>query len=387
MITILKEKKIVYRLVIFSLITTPLFALLGGTPFFRFDFKELISFLPGIFFTAFITILFWVFNISLVLLAEKYAVMKSIFLRATLSIIVAVGISITGFNYFMPKRPVLQMNLPAVNYRAPDRPSSFEPNSQGGLRSADSNFKATGSAGLRRPGPKFSFFPMVLRSLTINLIILTLCELVFLYFRKEEVEKENTLLREMNLEAKNNQLKMQLHPHFLFNSLNTLRLLLKKDAGKAEDYLLKLSEILRFSTTSALNNVVEIEDELNLCMAYLQMQKVRFDDMLHFSVTNPALYEAKGKLPVYSLQLLAENAIKHNAFTNEQPLTIYIDYDAGEKKITVRNRVQPKRTMEATTKTGLKNLDKRYRLLNVDGILVSDSSDEFAVTINILEAG
>ena len=145
-----------------------------------------------------------------------------------------------------------------------------------------------------------------------------------------------------------------------------------------------LSDILRFSTTAALNNVVDIEDELNLCMTYLEMQKVRFDDMLHFSVTNDELFSAKGKLPVYSLQLLAENAIKHNALTNEAPLTIYLDYDPLQKTITVRNKIQPKRTMEATTKTGLKNLDKRYKLLNNKGILIAEENGEFSVSINVL---
>lgn len=387
MITILKEKRIMWRLVILSLITTPLFAILGGTPFFRFDFKDLGSFLPGIIFTAIITILFWVINISLLLIAEKYAILKNIFLRSAISIIIGVLLSAVGFAYFMPNRQAAQPRFSVIDSPSPNSPRFLNRvKDTGDLQSRDSSFIIAKQPEFRAPGPgrKLFFFPRVLRSLTINLIILTLCELVFLSFRKQEVENENTMLRQMNLEAKNSQLKMQLHPHFLFNSLNTLRLLLKKDTGKAEDYLLKLSEILRFSTTSALNNVVNIEDEINLCMAYLEMQKVRFDEMLHFQVTYPELFETTGKLPVYSLQLLAENAIKHNAFTNDLPLTIYIDYNAAAKTITVRNKLQPKRTMESTSGTGLKNLDKRYKLLNGQGISVSNSSGEFAVTINIL---
>ncbi|MEI9958477.1 MAG: histidine kinase [Ferruginibacter sp.] len=180
----------------------------------------------------------------------------------------------------------------------------------------DSAVKVIGNENFRGMPRHFFFFPQVLHSVTINVIILFLCELVVLYFRKQKIENENARLRQSNLEAKNNQLKMQLHPHFLFNSLNTLRLLLKKDADKAEDYLLKLSEMLRFSTTSALHDTVDVADELKLCLAYLQMQKVRFGDMLHYNINNPALFLAIGKLPVYSLQLLVENAIKHNAFYN-----------------------------------------------------------------------
>jgi len=379
-----KEKKIIYRLVLLSIITTPLFALLGGTPFFRFDFKELNDFLPGILFTAIITILFWFINISLLLLAGKYRFIRNIFIRAAVSISVGTAIAATGFDFYIPK------NLPQTARFSIDNPAFgvgqqlLISNGNPERPPRDSVFRVFDSGGVRMNKPKFIFFPMALRSLTINLIILTLCELVFLHFRQQKIEHENIYLRQMNLEAKNNQLKMQLHPHFLFNSLNTLRLLLKKDTGKAEDYLLKLSDILRFSTTAALQNMVEVEDELNLCISYLKMQKVRFGDMLHFVVTDPALYTNKGKLPVYSLQLLAENAIKHNALTLEEPLTIFIEYDAAGKQITVRNKVQPKRTKEPTTMTGLENLDNRYRLLNAEGIKVSEANGEFAVTINIL---
>jgi two-component system LytT family sensor kinase len=144
--------------------------------------------------------------------------------------------------------------------------------------------------------------------------------------------------------------------------------------------------MLRFSTPSALHDVVDVEDELKLCLSYLQMQKVRFGEMLHFSITNPQLHSAKGKLPVYSLQLLAENAIKHNSFTNEQPLNIFIDYDGLTETITVRNKIQPKRMKEVTTKIGLKNLDERYQLLSKETISVENDANEFAVKIKILPA-
>ena len=161
-------------------------------------------------------------------------------------------------------------------------------------------------------------------------------------------------------------------------------MLLKKDADKAEDYLLKLSEMLRFSTTSALHDLVDVEDELKLCLSYLQMQKVRFGDMLHFWVNEEQLNVVQGQLPVYSLQLLAENAIKHNAFTNEMPLTIFIDYDAVTNIITVKNKIQPKRMMEVTTKVGLKNLEERYRLLSNENIAIVNDGYEFAVKIKVL---
>jgi Histidine kinase len=385
MIEILKEKKIFYRLIILALITTPLFGLLGGTPFLTFNFSELSNFLPGIYFVVIITLLFWVINISLLLLAEKYIFFNKIVLRAVVSIIAGIILSTTIFYFFrLNNPPPFRMgaknwgNDTVINFAVGNGTKTFK------LYPPDSNFIAMPLPQFRPAPNRVFFFPQVVRSLTINLIILTLCELVFMYFRKQKIENENIRLKQYNLEAKNNQLKMQLHPHFLFNSLNTLRLLLKKDADKAEDYLLKLSEMLRFSTTSALHDLVNVEDELKLCLSYLQMQKVRFGDMLHFWVNEEQLNVVKGKLPVYSLQLLAENAIKHNAFTNEMPLTIFIDYNAITNIITVKNKIQPKRMMEVTTKVGLKNLEERYRLLSNENIAIVNDGYEFAVKIKVL---
>jgi LytS/YehU family sensor histidine kinase len=113
------------------------------------------------------------------------------------------------------------------------------------------------------------------------------------------------------------------------------------------------------------------------------MQKVRFGEMLHFTIPMQ-LSLVKGSLPVYSLQLLAENAIKHNAFTNEEPLHIIFLYNALANSITVKNKLQPKKMKELTTKIGLKNLEERYRLISNEGISIKNSNGEFEVTINIL---
>jgi len=161
-------------------------------------------------------------------------------------------------------------------------------------------------------------------------------------------------------------------------------MLIKKDADKAETYLLKLSEILRVSVTSAANSVTDVSDELNLCLSYLQMQEVRFGNMLLYDVTNKQLLNAQGKLPVFALQLLAENVIKHNAFTPEQPLHIFIDYDAERQLITVRNKIRLKKLTNVTTQTGLTNLNERYKLLCNQPIVIKNNGDEFAVSIKII---
>jgi hypothetical protein len=247
----IKDKKIFYRLVLLALITTPLFSLLGGTPFLTFDYKELNHFLPGIYYVATITLLFWVVNISLFLLAGKKQWLSKIFVRSFISIVLGFFLSTGIFHFIRLNNPEPPFRIhtemgredsndhPRIVHFAMEAPDSnmlylppMDISKPGTARvTIDSNFQA-GIQGSFMGGPfNFFFFPEIVRSLTINLIILTLCELVFLYYRKQKVEMENAMLKQSNLVAKNNQLKMQLHPHFLFNSLNTLRLLLKKDAA------------------------------------------------------------------------------------------------------------------------------------------------------------
>lgn len=380
------NKKLLWRLLLLALITTPLFGLLGGVPALNFKIAEFQFFFRFILLIGGITFICWLINILLLVAAEKIKWLKNIFIRSVFSMLLCLSVSlfiINGFHKIYPPGPrftINQQNKPTFNVVV------FENNKTAGIYGpVDSLFKLIPAPPKEQIRTRnFFLFPQLMHALTINVIILILCELVLLHYRQRNTEIENDRLRQSNLEAKNSQLKNQLHPHFLFNSLNTLRLLLKKDAGKAETYLLKLSEILRVSTTAAANSVTDITDELNLCLSYLQMQEVRFGDMLLYNITNKELLNAKGKLPVFALQLLAENAIKHNAFTIEQPLHIFIDYDAERQFITVHNKIRQKKITEVTTRTGLSNLNERYKLLSNQPVVIKNNGDEFAVSIKII---
>ena len=223
-----------------------------------------------------------------------------------------------------------------------------------------------------------------IQALSINIIILVLLEMTILKLRKQQVEHENDLLRLANLEASPNQLKQQLHPHFLFNTLNTLKTLIHKKPEQAEDYLIRLSDLLRFSIYANKEEVVSVDKELELCVNYLQMQRVRFGDALNFEIHIPETILSNGNLPVYSIQLLAENAIKHNSLTTEQPLQIRISGDSTMSRITVENNLQPRRSIEAGNGVGLSNLAERYRLLGKSGPEISRGQGKFSVTLNLV---
>jgi hypothetical protein len=217
---------------------------------------------------------------------------------------------------------------------------------------------------------------------SVNSVVLIIQDLVLLIEKKTKIENENIRLKIKNVEAANQKLKQQLQPHFLFNSLNVLKTLIKKHPDDAESYLKRLSDFLRASVQYDNVDTLKLEGELKLSLDYIEMQKIRFGQALQFEVNIP--YEAKnGFLPVFSLQMLLENAIKHNAFTTESPLCITVSHANGW--ITVRNNIRHKSTGEASTGMGLINLSERYRIISGHDIAIQADESTFAVSIKILD--
>ncbi|MEL7585600.1 MAG: histidine kinase [Prolixibacteraceae bacterium] len=216
----------------------------------------------------------------------------------------------------------------------------------------------------------------------LNTIVLVIQESVLLRSKKALVELENARLRISHAEALNQQLKQQIHPHFLFNALNILKALIRKDPDSAEDYLVRLSDFLRVSLSSNNQNKVKLEDELKLCTDYMEMQRLRFGNALEYAIDIPEPIRSSGSVPGFSIQLLLENAIKHNWLTRESPLRISVTGKDGF--ITVGNNLQPKQSTEITSGLGLPNLAERYRILDGEGVQISSDEKEFRVRIKIL---
>jgi LytS/YehU family sensor histidine kinase len=220
---------------------------------------------------------------------------------------------------------------------------------------------------------------------SINTIILILQDLVLIRETKTVVEIENAQLKIKNMEALNQQLKQQIHPHFLFNSLTTLKSLIKRNPEDAEAYLIKLSDFLRVSISLGQVDTLTLDEELKLCSNYLDMQKMRFGEALQHQVDVPEEIRRTGSVPVFSMQLLLENVIKHNALTNEAPLHIRIGYADGW--VEVSNNLQKKQTTEASLGFGLINLTERYRLLGADEPHIEERGSNFSVKIKVLKDG
>lgn len=228
-----------------------------------------------------------------------------------------------------------------------------------------------------------SFHFHMLIFLSINSVILIIQHLLLVKEKSAAVELENSRLKIKNMEALNEQLKHQAQPHFLFNSLSTLKALIKTSPENAEEYLVKLSDFLRFSINSNGQNLVKVSEELKLCTGYLEMQKIRFGEALQFNINIPAEVQANGYVPVFALQVLVENAIKHNTLTAQAPL--FINIVCSNDMITVENNQQQNRDVDNTGGVGLANLRERYRILSGGNIVIDTTNNKFAVSIKVLK--
>lgn len=228
----------------------------------------------------------------------------------------------------------------------------------------------------------FIVYPFV-SMLAINTIILIISNSILATQKHKSAEIEIQKLKVSNLEAQKQVLIQQLQPHFLFNTLSVLKSLIKEDPDQAEEYSIKLSEFLRYSMQVHKSNLVLVEEELKFTNDYIDLQKVRFESSVIFDVHIPrGIY--KMHIPAYALQTLVENAIKHNAFTEKRPLHIQINCINGDAIIVNNNKMLAKAI--DTTGTGLKNLNQRYQIIANKEIEITDKKDEFSVKVYLLNS-
>lgn len=182
-----------------------------------------------------------------------------------------------------------------------------------------------------------------------------------------------------NIEAKYETLKSQINPHFLFNSLNSLSLIVDENE-EATDYLQNLSEFLRYVLKSRDRELVLVRDEIYILKKYFNLQKSRFRENLvvDFNVDEKYYHYS---LPPLVLQMLVENCIKHNVISKDKPLTIKVL--ANNHYIVVENNLQKKVT-EISTKQGLRNISERFAFFTNKEVLIEEKRDAFTVKVPLL---
>lgn len=202
-----------------------------------------------------------------------------------------------------------------------------------------------------------------------------LTTLITLYYwrSREKAERERDKFR---LQALENQLS----PHFVFNNFSILADLIEVDPKRASAYLMNLSKVYRYTLQHLDHSTVSLQEELEFLQRYLALLQQRFDDGIVVEI-RPDVTQRQGALPPAALQMLIENYIKHNEHTTARPLHIFVTSDEGH--ISVSNRKQPITTAESTL-VGLHNIAERYRLLTDQKVIISDTTDEYCVTIPLI---
>jgi LytS/YehU family sensor histidine kinase len=199
---------------------------------------------------------------------------------------------------------------------------------------------------------------------------------------KQLLLTENLQLKSETYKAELENLRSQVNPHFLFNSLATLQSIVRQNPKTAEDFIIKLSDFYRRTLLSSPSNKITLKEELEFIQSYIFLLQNRFENGLKFKIDiNEATL--KYNLPTFALQILIENCIKHNIISDEKPLIIHL-FQKDMTSITVQNNSQIKLNKEGSTKTGLLNLKRRYELYGIkDGVIIDQNKDDFSATLKL----
>ncbi len=225
-----------------------------------------------------------------------------------------------------------------------------------------------------------AYVPIVLASL----MVMAIYEAIYHFVKMKESVLQEEQAKQAVVQLQLDALRNQARPHFLFNSLNTLRDIIDQEPKEeAKGFVDRLSNVYRFILDSGSVNLVTLAKELKFAQSYIYIQSERFGEnlVIHWDLSE----KSKSQLIVpMSLQLLLENAIKHNVISRSKPLNIHVI--AVEDKVIVKNEIQPKSTQMPSTKLGLKNIKKRYALISDAPVDVKNDGLHFEVSVPLFSS-
>ncbi|MBQ5854232.1 MAG: histidine kinase, partial [Alistipes sp.] len=221
---------------------------------------------------------------------------------------------------------------------------------------------------------------VMLKCLFMLAVVLLYSQIYVLIYQRQQITLENKQLQNENLTTRYNMLVSQINPHFFFNSLNSLSMLVREaDSKRALEYIDQLSYTFRYITQNGNNSdLVPLRDEIDFAQAYCYLFRIRYADKIFFDISVGEQSE-NYMLPALSLQPLIGNAVKHNAITTKNPLHISIAVEDGF--LVVSNPVRPLLEPQVGTGTGLQNLNSRYELILSRGIIVERDTENFVVKL------
>jgi len=208
-------------------------------------------------------------------------------------------------------------------------------------------------------------------------------ETVFLVKETESEMVKNEQLERTKAETELEALKNQIDPHFIFNSLNTLSHLIEEKPAKARLFNDNLADVYRYILQNKARGLVLLKEEMLFLQNYFSLLKIRFEKAVEMQVSIDEEEIGQYLIPPISLQILAENAIKHNEFSDAMPLVIRITI--SNDQLIVQNPVKKKNLRKLSSKIGLQNLQERYKLTTGKEILIKEEEGNFTVILPILK--
>ena len=213
-------------------------------------------------------------------------------------------------------------------------------------------------------------------SLAIALVVSGIFYAFFYSKHRQENRVQEQKIIARTASAQFDALKNQLDPHFLFNSLNVLTSLIDEDPRQAQRFTTSLSKVYRYVLEQKSKELVPVDEEFAFARTYVELLKMRFEDSLTFDIPEKAV-NPEGLIVPLSLQLLLENAVKHNVVTPSRPLRITVREEDGF--LVVANNLQEKQVVKKSSGVGLQNIQQRYALLTERRLRISRSETEFRV--------
>jgi len=221
--------------------------------------------------------------------------------------------------------------------------------------------------------------------LFLTIMTMAIYEAVYFFVLLKKSVREEEQAKQAIIQAELDTLRNQAQPHFFFNTLNTLRDIIDQSPKEdAKQFVDKLSDIYRFLLEAGNTNLISLKAELKFAKAYIHVQSERFGENLQLHWNIPEALEDRMIAPM-SLQLLLENAIKHNVVSRAKPLEIQVDI--ADDTVVVTNKIQKKSTQLPSTKMGLKNIEKRYALITERPVKIMNDELQFSVSLPLLNAG
>ena len=232
--------------------------------------------------------------------------------------------------------------------------------------------------------PALEFKGSTLRAILICSATIFANLLYFSNKQRDNLKEQLENMQKTMMASRYASLKNQISPHFLFNSLNTLTSLMYEDRDLASDFVTRLASSYRYILDNRSHDLVPLDKELAFMDSFIFMMDVRHKNAVQIEVFIDG--RTKGKvIPTLSLQMLVENALKHNLYSEEKPLHIEIK-NIGEEALVVKNNLQKRQLREPTTGVGLENIKERYAFYTNKTVLVREEEDYFEVIVPLLDA-